>query len=459
MAVSLNRTGAAGAFRRTGTLAQISLAGGAAPRDILKEVEWAEWSPDGKSLAIVRATPAKMTLEFPAGKVLYETTGWVGHPRMSPDGSLIAFIDHPTPGDDGGSIASVDLSGRVEKLSEPFASAQGLAWSSNGEIWFTATRVGGNRSLHSATRGGKVRERLRVPGSLTLQDISRDGRLLVVRDTWRSEMVALAPGESKERDLTWLDWSLPAALSDDGKRVLFSETGEGGGAGYSVYVRNTDGSPAVRLGEGNAADLSPDGEWALAIVQSAQDPQLVAYATGAGERKVFSKEGLLVYGATFLPDGKQIVLTAREPGHGTRLYLRSFDGGKPQALTPEGYSGLGIVAPDGKWTVVAGPDRRRYLYPLSGGEPTPVPGLDREDLVDQRSLDGRFLFVHRREEIPANVFRLEIANGRKEHWRTLMPADAAGVRSMSIVPSPSGEAYLYTYVRTLSDLYLVESVK
>ncbi len=459
MAVSLNRVVGA-AFRRTGTLAQLSVAGGAAPRDILKEVEWADWGPDGKSLAIVRVVPGRMRIEFPLGKVLYETSAWVSHLRVSPDGDLVAFIDHPTPNDDGGSVAVVDRAGKKQNLSHPFASAQGLGWSPDGsEIWFTATEVGGNRAVYSTTRSGKSRLRIRVPGNLTLQDVSREGRLLVSRDTVRSEMMALAPGESKERDLTWLDWSLPTAISADGKTVLFSETGEGGGAGYSVYIRKTDGSPAVRLGEGSSQDLSADGEWALAIVHSASDPQLAAYPTGAGEPKVFSKEGISVFGASFLPDGKQVLLTGSEPGHGPRLYLRDFTGGKPRPLTPEGYTGAGITAPDGKWCVVRGPDRKRYLYPLSGGEPQLIPGLEPEDSVDQRSADGRLLYVHRNGEAPSKGYRLEIATGRKELWRTVMPADAAGVSSLGPGPTPDGSAYIYGYVRTLSDLFLVEGVK
>jgi Tol biopolymer transport system component len=459
MAVSLNRIVGA-AFRRTGTLAQLSVAGGAAPRDILKEVEWADWGPDGKSLAIVRVVPGRMRIEFPLGKVLYETSAWVSHLRVSPDGDLVAFIDHPTPNDDGGSVAVVDRAGKKQNLSQPFASAQGLGWSPDGsEIFFTATEVGGNRALYSTMRSGKTRLRVRVPGNLTLQDVSREGRLLVSRDTVRSEMMALASGESKERDLTWLDWSLPTAISADGKTVLFSETGEGGGAGYSVYVRKTDGSPAVRLGEGSSQDLSADGEWALAIVHSASDPQLAAYPTGAGEPKVFSKEGISVFGASFLPDGKQVLLTGSEPGHGPRLYLRDFTGGKPRPLTPEGYTGAGITAPDGKWTVVRGPDRKRYLYSLSGGEPQLIPGLEPEDSVDQRSADGRFLYVHRSGEAPSKGYRLEIATGRKELWRTVMPADAAGVSSLGPGPTPDGSAYIYGYVRTLSDLFLVDGVR
>jgi Tol biopolymer transport system component len=456
MAVSLNRQNSGG-FQRTGTLAQLSVAGGA-PREILKEIEWADWSPDGKSLTVVRTVSGKMRLEYPPGKVLYETHGWLSHPRISPDGTSVAFIDHPVPLDDGGWIAMVDRSGGVKKLSEPFATAQGLAWAPNGEIWFTAARVGGNRSLHAATPSGSLREILRVPGNLTLQDIARDGRPLLTRETWRREIVALPPGESKERSLTWLDWSLPAAISADGKRVLFSESGEGGGAGYSVYLRGMDGSPAVRLGEGSGQDLSSDGEWALAVLHPSSDPQLVLYPTGAGEPRLLSKEGLSVFAAAFMPDGKQILFSGSEPGHRSRIYLRSLDGGKPRAVTPEGY-GRTLVTPDGKWVVAAGPDRKNFLYPLAGGEPTVVPGIDPEDGVDEVSLDGRSLYVHRRAELPAKVFRLDIATGRKELWRTLMPADAAGIYSLDVIPRRGGDGYVYSFNRILSDLYLVEGVR
>jgi hypothetical protein len=198
----------------------------------------------------------------------------------------------------------------------------------------------------------------------------------------------------------------------------------------------------------------------LSIIHSASDPQLVAFPTGAGESKVFPKDNVSVFTASFLPpDGKQLVLTGSEPGHGSRLYVRDFAGGKPKAISPEGYFQIGLSAPDGKWTIAVGPDRRRYLYPIAGGEPTPIPGLDPQDAIDQRSADGRYLYVHRRSEFPLKSYRLEIATGKKEPWRTIVPSDPAGVWSLGGAPTPDGESYLYNFIRTLSDLYLVEGVR
>jgi Tol biopolymer transport system component len=186
----------------------------------------------------------------------------------------------------------------------------------------------------------------------------------------------------------------------------------------------------------------------------------VAYPTGAGEPKVFPKDGVSVFSAIFVPpDGKQLLISGSEEGHGSRLYLRDFSGGKPRALSPEGYSTLGVTSADGKWTVVRGPDRKRYLYPIAGGEPIAIPGVEPDDSIFQRSVDGRFLYVAHRGETPSKIHRLEIATGRKEFWRSLMPADGSGVNGVSPFPTPSGEAYVYNYIRTLSDLYLVEGVR
>ena len=231
MAVSLNRR-TLEAFTRVGRLARISIAGGA-PRDILDDVQWADWSPDGKELAIVRSSGVKNRLEYPIGKVLYETTGWVSHPRVSPRGDLVAFIDHPIPSDDGGSLAVVDLAGKKRILSPVYSTAQGVAWRPSGaEIWYTAAEGGFNRAVHAATLSGKTRLVGRVPGISTIHDISKDGRVLMTNESDRLGVLAKGPGDEKERELSWLDYSLATDLSPDGKTLLITESGEGGGPGY-----------------------------------------------------------------------------------------------------------------------------------------------------------------------------------------------------------------------------------
>lgn len=125
--------------------------------------------------------------------------------------------------------------------------------------------------------------------------------------------------------------------------------------------------------------------------------------------------------------------------------------------TPEGFQGTRVVSPNGAWTVVRGPDRRHDLYPISGGRPTVIPGIDSNDFVAQINADGLGLYAYHRGDIPLKVYRVEISTGRKTLWRTLMPADAAGVSLISPVMTPSGESYAYSCFRTLSDLYLLDA--
>src|SRR5262249_40036698 len=172
--VSLDRH-VAEPFIRTGTLAEVGISGGVAPREILKDGQWADWEPGGKDLAAVRDVQLKSQLEFPLGHVVYQTAGWISHPRISPDGQLVAFLEHPQRRDDGGTVAVVDRSGKKRTLSETYSSEFGLAWSPNGSsIWITAARVGGNRALHEISLSGNARLLARVTPSLTLHDGARD---------------------------------------------------------------------------------------------------------------------------------------------------------------------------------------------------------------------------------------------------------------------------------------------
>jgi Tol biopolymer transport system component len=461
MAVSLGRRDSI-PFTRSGTLAKLGMTGGGSPKEVLEDVQFADWSPDGQSVSIVRDVGGKVRLEFPPGKVLYETAGWISHPRLSPDGNEVAFLDHPVQGDDGGSVTTVDRSGKRRTLSQHFASIQGLCWSPHGtDVWFTAAVVGFNRELYAAERAGGVRVLAKGTGGLTLEDVSKDGRALMVQDKARLGISALLPGADKERDYSWLDWSLVRDLSPDGGTLLFGETGEGGGSGYAAYVRKADGSPAVRLGSGNPFSLSSDGRLVLASVGDATAQRLMLYPIGAGEPKTLPATGLRVDVATWLPDGRRILFSGNEPDRGVRLWVQGVDDVKPRAISPEGYRMLWQgVSPDGKATVVTGPDQRYYLYSVEGGEPTPVPGLVPGDIPCSWSADGRSLLVRRRGEVPARIMSLDIGTGRKELWKELVPPDPAGLTSVSpVIVTSDRRYYAYSYTRSLSDLYVVEGLR
>ena len=446
-------------FIYSGTLARVPLVGGA-PREILENVEWADWSPDGNNLAIVRDVDGRGQLEFPITKVLYQADGWIGHPRVSPKGDLVAFLDHPQRRDDGGSVATVDLAGKKTILSTGWDSIQGLAWSPAGdEIWFTATRTGGDRSLFAVNLSGTVRLLARVPGELTLLDVGRDGNVLLTRGNDRAGLIGFAPGQTKEQDLSWLDWSTPGDLSADGKTVLFSEAGEGGGPKYATYLRNTDGSPAIRLGEGTGAALSPDGKWAIGRPNTVPSP-LVLMPTGVGELKPLTQDSINHVAVRWLPDGKRFVFCGNEPEHGLRLFVQSLTDSKPKAISPEGVSARFALSPRGDMIAGLGADRKMYLYPIEGGEPRPVPGIEANEVPTGWSSDGRTLFVLRYGELPARVTQVDVATGQRKPWKDLVPADAAGIDTISgIMMTPDAKAYVYSYVRTLSDLYLVEGLK
>jgi Tol biopolymer transport system component/predicted Ser/Thr protein kinase len=444
-----------------GTLARMPLVGGA-PRQVLEDVNWADWSPDGNSMAVVRNIGGKDRLEYPIGKTLYETSGWISHPRISRRGDQVAFIDHPVQGDTIGSIAVVDTSGVKKNLTkEAPGGAMGLAWSPSGdEIWYTAATVGIDRALYAVTPSGHQRLVARVPADLSIQDTWRDGTVLLGRDNWRRGIIAKAPGQETEHDLTWLDWSYPASLSADGKSLLFREEGEAGGSTYAVYIRYTDGSPAVRLGDGSSLALSPDGKWALST-RGDRPTDLFLVPTGPGEAKLLSQGTINHSAAVWFPEGGKFLFSGAEPGKGARLYVQDVQGGTPQPVTPEGINVLYFaLSRDGKTVAAAAADEKSYLYPIGGGAPRAIPGMAAGEVPIVWGADGNTLFVYRPGELPAKVYRLDLTTGQKKLWHELMPPDPAGVEYVGpILPTPDGNAYVYGYRRLLSDLYLVEGLK
>ncbi len=442
-----------------GTLARVPLAGGA-PREILNNVEWADWSPDGSKLAVVHVVGGERQLEYPIGKVLYRTSGWISHIRFSPQGDKIAFFDHPVWPDDRGSVDVMDLQGKKTVLSTGWESEEGLAWSPSGkEVWFTAAKSGFNWELYAASLHGKLRLVASVPGMM-LRDILPDGTVLLTRDTDRLGIMGLAPGATNERDLSWLDASLAYDISPDGKTLLFSEDSEGTGPLYAACIRKMDGSsPPVRLGEGTAQSLSPDGQWALSIIPSSPE-QLVMLPTGVGSEKVLPPGPLVHYfDARWFPDGRHILVVGRAAGESYRCYVQDTSGGEPKPITPEGILGW-LLSPDGKEVLVSDPQRKFWLYPVAGGKPQPVAGIGPKEVPVQWSADGRSLYLARYNSLSANIYRFELATGKQQLWKKLAPANRTGLVAVEpVVVTPTGNAYAYTYETVLSDLYLVKGLK
>jgi len=446
-------------FVNRGTLARVPLSGGA-PRELLEDVQAADWAPDGKSLAIVRDVGGRSRLEYPVGTVLYEAGGYVSHPRISPRGDLVAFLDHPLQSDDGGNVAVVDGAGTVKTLTAGWLSVAGLAWAAAGdEVWFTGARVGLSRALWGVSLSGKERPILEAMGPLNLHDVA-GGRALLARDDLRREIVGLVPGDDRERALSWLDWSRATDLSDDGRTLLFTEQGEGAGRNPSIYLRRTDGTAPVRLGEGISTRLSPDGKWALAL-RPGNPTQLQLLPVGAGDVQLLTHDDINHHWATWCPDGTCVVFSGNQPGRGIRLYVQALAGGPPRPLTPEGIRiTWHPVSPDGRTVAAVGPGERVLLYPLRGGEPQTVPGFVEGDRPFRWSADGRALFLLRDGEVPAPVFRLDLATGRREPWKEFMPSDPAGVGLINpVFLTPDGRHYVYSFRRVLSDLYLAEGIR
>jgi hypothetical protein len=337
----------------------------------------------------------------------------------------------------------------------------GLAWSPDGrEVWFTGAKSGASQALYAVNRSGAERLLFRAPATLTLHDVARDGRVLITRDAWGAGVTARTKGASAERDFSWLDGTMAWDLSADGTTAILEESWEGGGAARSVYLRTTDGQPAVRLSEGVPLALSPDKQWVVSTPVAAD--QLTLLPTGVGQPKVLPCGAVKTYGPTarWLPEGGRILFSGTEAGKSSRIYLQSIESGDPRPITDEGVFGRLAVLPGGETFVTRGLDRRLVTAPVIGGAPRPIAGAEPPDTPVVVSADGTWLYVQADTQVPAPIARINLRDGRRETVRTLRPIDPSGVTSvLRIVMTPDAETYAYAYIRAISELYLVTGIR
>jgi WD40 repeat protein len=435
------------------TLARSPLGGGA-PRPMLNDVLAADWSPNG-TLAVAHYVNGRLRVEYPIGKPLYETSGWVSDMRFSPSGDRIAFLDHPFWPDDRGWVAMVDTAGNYKKLTEEWEAADGLAWSADGkEVWFTATSAGSDRVLYAVTPSGKRRTVLSVPSSLRLYDIYHDGRVLLSTGHERVGMIALTG--DKPQDLSWSGWTIAGEFSPDGKWLLFDEESEFAGPNYIVAMRTIDGSPPVKLGSGFAPQFSPDGKWVITGIPG-RPSSLSLLPTGTGEPREIPVTGLdKLTSAQFVANDK-IVLVGAEPGHGVRCYSRALDGGPMKAITREGTT-VCIVSPDMRFVAGIGSSGPLVVEPINGGEARSLPGTDGMQPI--RWLDNNSFLAYREGEMPAKIIQIDAASGQQRVVKELVPGDRAGVSQIQIaVATPDLRQFAYSYQQVLYELYVVEGLK
>ncbi len=447
----------------TGTLARVPLGGGT-PRELQEHVAAARWAPDGETLAAILLAPnGKNRLEFPLGHPIEESFFLESKLALSPAGDLVAYIEGTTDGRFG--IWTTDRAGKKRLMTQGWVNLTDLAWSPRtDEVLFFAGKTSQDRALRAVSRSGRERVIWAGAQGMEIHDAAPDGRLLVERYTARRGVVWNS-GQGPERELGWLDGTSLRGLSRDGEKILFTEVQEGGGTNGGVYLRKTDGSPAVRLGDGAPQDLSPDGKWALTLTLSAS-PEIVLLPTGPGAPRKVPIEGIQPLLVRFLGDGTRIAIFHGKSDEPPLLSVVGLEGGRPTPVPVSGVNGNTGVAfsPDGRSVAYVSTELKIMVAPIDGKSPArTVPGepLRSDESLSSWSGDGRSLVVQTGPEIPARLFRVDLETGQRTLWKEVQPADRSGLIAIERIRlTPDGSTVAYSTLRAVtSDLYVVEGLR
>ena len=394
--------------------------------------------------------------------MLFETPGYLSDLRVSPNGERVAFFDHSTrfPYDDRGGVDVVDRARHRSVLARGFAGEEGLAWSVNGKSVLFSADAGPGLQIREVDLDGRAHVALPAPGTMMIQDVSRAGRWLAIRDD-RGFQVRVHPlGRVDDLDLSWLDQSVTSTLSRDGRLLGLTNASTFASADYASIVRKTDGSPAVKLGEGWVSDFTPDGQWVVTVVPSTP-PQLRLYPVGAGETRRLDLGAFEALSDAHVwgPGADSALACGTMPGHVPRCYLRTTSAAAWRPVTDDG-ADHAFVSPDGHLVLTTSPNGSNRLYDLRTGSARPVHGLRAADRVLRWSPDGKALWVWQTDTLSVVIERVDIATDRRAHLTTIIPLGGGGLRSTADIGlADDPRIYSYSSVVQRSRLFVIEDAR
>jgi Tol biopolymer transport system component len=450
-------------FWQPGRLGRLPLTGGV-PREMVDDVNAADWTADGKDLLVVRGLGGRTRIEWPLGTTFFESASRIGSLRLSPRGDRVAFFEYGPSTD----VVLLDRAGVRTVLSGGWQlPSGGLAWSPDGrEVWFTAQEsyTSGLR-LWAAGIDGTRRQVLHVPGGVRLHDVAFDGRVLLSQLNFRLSLYVGGDAAGTDRDLSWFGWSTLNDLSADGRRLLFADVGGAASRPWALLLRPSDGGKAVRLGDGFytfSGRISPDGRWVAAGI-GAPDGTVGALRvepTGAGEARTLPAGGLAhPLGWAWLPDGSAVVVAGSRSNETGCLAEQRLDGSPPRFLSSRCEGGDPVVSPDGR-LVACTSAKGIELLPRDGSSPREIASSEPLGNLIRWGSDGRAVYSYRPGDMPGAVLRTDLATGRVAVHRRLQPADPAGIwRIHPVSVTPDGKRWAYSASRWLGDLYVYSGLR
>jgi eukaryotic-like serine/threonine-protein kinase len=436
-----------GVFGEGGTLALMPSVGGA-PRPVAENIVFADWSPTGE-LAVVRFVDGTRVLEYPLGTKVFESEGTISAPRISPSGDTVAFAHYSLVGPH--EVRLVDKKGSTRTLTTG-GFISGVAWAPDGkEVWFSE----GDAIWASPLAGGR---RLVYQGlsGMSLEDISRNGKVLVSSVDFRREIVFVPPAPEAPRELPFLDFISLDGLSDDGRRILFTAYPKNAPV---IYVRQTDGALPLKLGDGYGLTFSPDDQWVL----SAKSHKLSVVPIGVGVAKTLSLGDVDVLIVRWLKDGRFVATAPGKDDKVWRLYVVPAGGGQPSQL-----SNAPVLPPylevsrDGRLAAATSRNGILTLFPLDGSAPIPVPELGKYAVPVGWTSAGQLWASDNLRTVrgaASHLLRYDVGSRRIVEQRSLSSAEPTGLTAIGRIRiTPDSRTYAYEYFRELDYLYVLDGL-